>query len=576
MRRPLVLLVIILLASPAYAAHFKGWIKGYIGEGWVLGEYVVPVDDGIVVAGRTTDTPSGGWGVFVMKFDREGNVEWSKVWEARSDVYAITGVVIDSKGRIYVAGILTNVKSKKDGFIVAFSPEGQLLWQKLIKTDKDDFLSSIAVGSDGLYVAGSSEGLEFETGTVASAFLAKFDAGGNPVWVKAYENGYYTAFDSVALMRNKVFVSGRIAIPGECDVLRARVWLVRLSSNGNIELQKMIKAPSVKTLLSFNGNILGAAGSTLFVMDEEGNVKWARNLKLHHRQDIYSVSASRKGLVVTTEEGELLLLTPDGKPLRGMKLSFYPYTGGENIARGFWEDDHVIAVGTFTSERDHYDKLLVLKLPTNFPYGNMIRPLGKVESSPVEFKYLGAPEVEVRDAGNMLKVLNCNGTLSEWAPETVWMYPWARLEVIVPSFGAFVRLKSKHYSVDFAPGHSVNLTVLPDTYNISVTPQIPGSFKLQEFNTTVSINPGDELVLYVDFETGKAYLRKVNENTTTPQTSTEGTTSTISKTESRTTGSTARSEGTSSTPSEKSTKDGGICGPVAIIAVALLPLLRKR
>ena len=570
MRRPLVLLLIIFLASPAHALHFENWIRGYVGREWVSGEYLISVDDEIVVAGTTTDTSSGGWGVFVMKLDREGNVEWSKVWEAKNDVDSITGVAIDSEGRIYVAGILIDGKSQKDGFIIAFSPEGYLLWQKLIKTDKDDFLSSIAVGNDGLYVAGSSKGLEFRTGTVASAFLAKFDAVGNLVWAKAYENGYYTTFGSIALLGNRVFVLGRIAIPGECDVLRARLWLLRLSSEGNIELQRTTRALSAKTLLSFNGSLLGAAGSTLFVIDEEGNVKWARNLKVH----LYSVSASGKGLAVTTDEGELLLLTPDGKPLRGVKLSFYPYTGGESITNAVWVDDQVIAVGTYLL--DDYDKLLVLKLPPNFPYGDMIRPLGEVESSPVELEDLGAPEVEVRDAKDVLKVLDCNGAVVEWAPEAVWIYPWARLEVIVPSFGAFVKLKSKHYSVDFAPDHSVNLTVLPDTYNISVTPQIPGSFKLQEFNTTVSINPGDELVLYVDFETGKAYLRKVNENTTTPQTSTEGTTSTISKTESRTTGSTARSEGTSSTPSEKSTKDGGICGPVAIIAVALLPLLRKR
>jgi len=571
MGRPLVLLLIVFLAGQVYAAHFDGWIKGYLGRGWVSGEYIIPMDDGIVVIGTTTDTPSGGWGVFVMKLNQEGSPEWSRVWIAKGDVNDITGVAVDSKGRIYIAGVVMGRESKKDGFILAFSSDGRLLWQKIIRTDKDDFLSSIAVGNGGLYAVGSSKGLEFRTGTVASAFLVKLDSDGNPLWIKAYENGYYTAFNSIVVMGNSIFTLGRVAIPGECDVLRARLWLVRLSSEGAVELQKTSLALSVKALLGFNGSLIGAAGSIVFMMDKEGNVKWARSLKVH----IYSVSASREGLVITTDEGELLLLNPEGEPLKGVKLSFYPYTTGESIVNAVWLDDRVLAVGTCLvpgSDYGDYDKLLVMSLPINFPYGDMIRPLGDIESSPAELGNLGAPEVEVRDVKGLLKVLDGNGTVSEWTPETVWIYPWARLEVILPSFGAVVKLKSKHYSVDFVLDSSSNLTVLPDTYNISVTPQIPGSFKLQEFNTTVSANPGDELVLYVDFEKGEAYLKRLNENVTESETS-EGMIS--SSTTTSTTGSTVQHKRTSSTSSEQPTK-GGICGPAVIVALALLVFLRKK
>ncbi|EEB74117.1 CGP-CTERM sorting domain-containing protein [Thermococcus sp. AM4] len=571
MRRPLALLLLIFLAGQVYGAHFDGWIRGYLGREWASGEYVLPLGDGIVVIGTTTDTPSGRWGVFVMKLDRDGNIKWSKVWQAGGDVNGITGAAVDSRGRLYIAGVVIDGRSKKDGFIIAFSSDGRMLWQKIIGTDKDDFLSSIAVGNDGLYAGGLSKGLEFRTGTVASAFLVKFDASGNPVWVKAYENGYYTAFNSVTVLGNRVFALGRIAIPGECDVQRARLWLVRLSSGGDVELQETSRALSVKTLLSFNGSLIGAAGSIVFMMDREGNVKWARRLKVH----IYSVSASSEGLAITTDEGELLLLSPDGEPLRGVKLSFYPYTTGESIANAVWLDDRVLAVGTYLipgSEQGDYDRLLVMSLPSNFPYGNMIRPLGDIESSPVELENLGAPEVEERNAKDLLKVRDGNGTVSEWAPETVWIYPWARLEVIIPSFGAFVKLRGKHYSADFVIDHSSNLTVLPDTYNISVTPQIQGDFKLREFNTTAPINPGDELVLYVDFEKGMAYLERSGGNAT----SSGASESTASTTASSITTSTVRQGGTSSTSSKKPAKSGGICGPGIIALFAFLPLLRRR
>jgi len=570
MRGFLAALIVLILATPVYAANFESWIQGHPTGDWVFGEYVIPQDNGVVVIGKLSEVSHPKWRILVMKLDGDGNVVWAKIWRTNGDV-ELSKAVTDGQNRIYLAGVIEKKGSGKDGFIVVFSPSGQLLWQKGIGTGGNDVLTDMAIGDDGsIYAVGYSRDPKLTEGAVSVAFLLKLNPNGKPLWVKGYENGYYTTFARVATLWNSVFILGRVAIVGETDVARARVWLLKLSGDGNIEFQETMKHREVKELQTFNGGLVGLIGNTLFIMDENGKVRWARRFGLN----LYSVSASESGFAVTTNEGELLLLTPQGEPVRGLKMSFYPYTTGERISRAVWTGDNVLGVGDYIPmlRGDNFDRLLVFKLPSKFPYCDMLRPLGKVTFTPVDFNYLGSVNFSVRDVKGILKVFDINGTVDEWVPDGVWIYPWARLEVIPSGIGAIVGLRSKHYSVSFSVDHRTNLTVLPDFYNISVRPSVAGSFKLSEFNRSRLINPGDELVLYVDFERGKAYLKKVNQ--ATPHTSTEGRissqtgTTSISKTGGETTSKT--SGGTA-----KESK-GGICGPAALVILALAPLLFRR
>ena len=117
-------------------------------------------------------------------------------------------VALDDAGRTYVAGTFEGTidfgngvsitsAGDSDAFLVAFDAEGTALWARRGGTDVfNDFGEAVAVAADGsVYWAGFFTGVatwdgganpdaEVEVFSDFDAFLAKYDAGGNLLWVR--------------------------------------------------------------------------------------------------------------------------------------------------------------------------------------------------------------------------------------------------------------------------------------------------------------------------------------------------------------------------------------------------------
>ncbi|MET3542539.1 Tfp pilus assembly major pilin PilA, partial [Pontibacter aydingkolensis] len=165
------------------------------GNTYVVGYF----RDRIIFDGITLKS-SGGWDVFIAKYNASGSVLWAqRAGGANTDVG--TGVAIDGFGNAYVTGYFydpatfgsTTLTSAggADMFVAKYDPSGNVLWAQRSGGANNDISNSIAVdGSGNAYVTGYFyETTTFGSTTLTSSggqdmFVAKYNASGTVVWAK--------------------------------------------------------------------------------------------------------------------------------------------------------------------------------------------------------------------------------------------------------------------------------------------------------------------------------------------------------------------------------------------------------
>lgn len=172
-------------------------------------------------------------GIFLAKYDVNGNVLWAKGPDG-TGFCAATSIAVDALGNIYITGrfsgptitfdsiILTNSSNHEDIFITKYDPSGNVLWAKSAGGNKVDQASSVAVDASGnVYIAGSftSPIITFDSITLTNPqggsfgstdlFLTKYDPIGNVLWAKSADGKKSEVVTSIAVdALGNIFVAG--------------------------------------------------------------------------------------------------------------------------------------------------------------------------------------------------------------------------------------------------------------------------------------------------------------------------------------------------------------------------------
>lgn len=166
----------------------------YIGSP-VLGHITLPV------GGPIED-------LYLAKYDNDGNLLWAAAATCDYNIYA-NSIATDPEANIYLTGFFGhhNLGGKayfenitlqsyggRDIFIAKYDPFGKLLWVKQAgapnRNSQDSGRGIISDGSGNCYVTGWFEGTPVFADTLEhpigkrDAFLAKYDANGNLLWVR--------------------------------------------------------------------------------------------------------------------------------------------------------------------------------------------------------------------------------------------------------------------------------------------------------------------------------------------------------------------------------------------------------
>ena len=186
-------------------------------------------DGTIYVTGATSAFGAGEADAFLLSFTPTGTLNWQRAWGG--DFFDVPrGVVVATDGNIFITGDTGN-----SAFLVAFSPDGtvgvQREWGVVGKTgipnDDQTFAFGIAAAPDGgAFVVGDTVGTGFNPNLVA----ARFDSGGNLVWLRVGGPGFGSAQDVAVAADGSLHITGNVLT--ELSGADAFVWNVLANGKG--------------------------------------------------------------------------------------------------------------------------------------------------------------------------------------------------------------------------------------------------------------------------------------------------------------------------------------------------------
>ncbi|MGD0710935.1 MAG: SBBP repeat-containing protein [Bacteroidales bacterium] len=305
-----------------------------------------------LIFGSTTLIDKGGYNIFLVKYDNNGNVIWAKSAGGTGNDYA-TSVAVDASGNVLLTGnysspsinfgnsILMNT-GYNDIFLAKYDANGNVLWAISEGGGDDDYASSVAVDTLGnTYLAGYFYSPSIKFGSTIlineagnNVFLAKFDSNGNVLWAKsagettigqvssvavdasgnAYLTGYYSSstisFDIITLTNTNVLFNDIFLVKYDANgnTLWARnaggvdddkAYAVAVDASGNAYLTGYFNSPTItfgSTTITNGGiyNIFLSKYST------DGNLIWANRLGGNNDDVANSIALDATGNIFVT------------------------------------------------------------------------------------------------------------------------------------------------------------------------------------------------------------------------------------------------------------------------------------
>jgi len=203
------------------------WQNSFVGSGWGLGESVQQTTDGgYIIAGTIYSFADLYGDVYLIKTDPNGNQEWQKTFGGSNSDGGYS-VQQTSDGGYITAGRTDSFGAGGyDVYLVKTDPNGNLLWQKTFGGSFWDHGHSVQQTSDGGYIiAGETESFGDPNGDV---YLIKTDSAGNLLWQKTFGGSDYDYGRSV-----QQTTDGGYIIAGTTESFGAGdldVYLIKLSS----------------------------------------------------------------------------------------------------------------------------------------------------------------------------------------------------------------------------------------------------------------------------------------------------------------------------------------------------------
>jgi len=209
---------------------------------------------GVYLAGYTEgalpgQTNKGGRDGFVLKYDREGTLDWIHQFGDEHDNEA-NSLAVDSSG-VYVGGSFFG-----DDFVAKFNHRGDELWIQRVP-GLGFIVRSVAVDVSGVYVGGRSPG--------ENAFLRRYDTDGNFVWMRLFgTQGLADSVTAIAAHPAGIFVTGFMGAPNAFDNVFSNAFVRKYDRDGFAEWERVFgsEAHDVASSLALDTSGVYVAGWT--------------------------------------------------------------------------------------------------------------------------------------------------------------------------------------------------------------------------------------------------------------------------------------------------------------------------
>jgi hypothetical protein len=168
---------------------------------------------------------------FTSKYDAAGNVTWIR--QLGTTTYDESyGVSADGLGNVYITGYTQGslggtYAGGRDAFLAKYDVSGIPVWAKQLGTTADDESYGVSADKFGnVYISGRTKGsLDVTNAGDWDAFVAKYDATGNRIWVKQLGTAGFDESRGISVDGfGNIYISGTVADPttGSYNVFLAK------------------------------------------------------------------------------------------------------------------------------------------------------------------------------------------------------------------------------------------------------------------------------------------------------------------------------------------------------------------
>ncbi|MBA7706328.1 hypothetical protein ES703_115180 [subsurface metagenome] len=220
-------------------------------------------DGGYIVAGKTNSFGAGSDDFLILKFTSDGDIEWQKTYggSVNDEAHSIQQT---SDGGYIVAGETSSFGTDGgDIWILKLASDGEIEWQKTYGGDKVVSAPFIQQTDDGGYIVAGRTSINEVDNWGDDIWILRLTSDGNIEWQKTYGGNRN---DSASFLQQRS--DGGYIVVGHTESFGgggADIWILKLSPAGNIEWQKTYGGSEDEEVNSFQQTSDGgyiAAGRT--------------------------------------------------------------------------------------------------------------------------------------------------------------------------------------------------------------------------------------------------------------------------------------------------------------------------
>ena len=246
------------------------WIKTFGGADEDYGESIKQtLDGGYILGGYTDSYGAGDFDVYILKLDAAGSIQWSKTIGGPGYDYALSVIQTTDGGYALFGSTNSFGAGYTDYYIIKLDANGLFQWNRTIGGSGGDYGFSIIQTTDGGYAL-SGTTASFGAGGL-DLYIVKTDGTGTMQWSRTIggtnsEYGYYI----IQTIDGGYAVSGSTSSFGAGN---ADAYIVKLNGNGSLLWSRTVGGANDDNTLSIiqttDGGYVAAGSTSSFGM---GNV----------------------------------------------------------------------------------------------------------------------------------------------------------------------------------------------------------------------------------------------------------------------------------------------------------------